>query len=225
MDREYAQYLLKKTQEDYNLIAEDYARTRHFIWDIENLAQYVIPGEKILDLGCGNGRILEILEDKNIDYVGLDNSEKLIEIAKKNYPQAKFLVGDALSLPFPNDFFDKVFSIRVLPHIPSNEFQFQFLKEVSRVLKPGGLLILTAWYLYGFTVKSNFLLMLENVFLKLIGKSKLDFGDALIPWGKKAIRYYHYFTKRGLKKLAEESGLKVKKIWSTPFDIYLIAEK
>jgi hypothetical protein len=92
-------------------------------------------------------------------------------------------------------------------------------------LKPGGLLILTAWYLYGFTVKSNFLLMLENVFLKLIGKSKLDFGDALIPWGKKAIRYYHYFTKRGLKKLAEESGLKVKKIWSTPFDIYLIAEK
>lgn len=225
MDRKYAEYLLKKTRQDYNLIAEEYTRTRNFIWDIEGLAQYVIPGEKILDLGCGNGRLLEVLKDKDVDYVGVDNAEKLIEIAKKNYPQAKFLVGDALSLPFPSDFFDKVFSIRVLPHIPSNEFQFQFLKEVNRVLKPGGLLILTAWYLYGLTNKRNFLLMMKNIFLKIIRRSKLDFGDALIPWGKKVMRYYHYFTKRELKELAEESGFKVKKIWTTPFDIYLIAEK
>jgi len=225
MDKEYAKYLLKKTQEDYNLIAEDYARTRQFTWDIKNLAEYVNSGEKILDLGCGNGRLLEILKGKRVNYIGLDNSQKLLEIAKKNYPDEKFQVGDALNLPFPENFFDKVFSIRVLPHIPSKEFQLQFLKEAKRVLKPRGNLILTGWYVYGLTVKKNFLLMIENVFLKIIGKSKLDFGDALIPWGKKVMRYYHYFTKRELKKLTEESGLKIKKIWTTPFDIYLIAEK
>lgn len=225
MDLNYANFLLEKTRQDYNLIAEEYARTRHFTWDIENLAQYVIPGEKILDLGCGNGRLIEILKDKDIDYIGFDSSEKLIKIAKSNYPKEKFFAGDALNLPFPNNYFDKIFSIRVLPHIPSQKLQLQFMEETKRVLKPGGLLILTAWYLYGFTNKRNFWLMLKNIFLKIIGKSKLDFRDALIPWSNKIMRYYHYFTKRELKNLAKEAMFKVKKIWTTSFDIYLIAEK
>lgn len=225
MEREYAEYLLNKTKEDYNLIAEEYASTRHFTWDIENLVQYVSSREKILDLGCGSGRLLEILKNRNINYFGIDGSKNLIEIAKKNYPAFKFQVADVLSLPFPNNSYDKIFSIRVLMHIPSEEFQLQFLKEAKRVLKTGGLLILTAWYLWRLRSKRNFLLMVKNAFLKIIGKSKLDFGDALIPWGKKAMRYYHYFTTGELKKLTEKSGLKVKKIWTTPFDIYLIAEK
>ncbi len=225
MEKEYAEYLLDKTKRDYSLIAEEYARTRNFTWDIENLEQYAVSGEKVLDLGCGNGRLLEILKGKDINYFGLDGSEELIEIAKYNYPQAKFFAGNALNLPFPKDFFDKVFSVRVLHHIPSKEFQARFLGEVGRVLKSQGLLILTVWYLCGLSNKRNLLLTMRNVFLKIIGKSRLDFGDALIPWGKKVIRYYHYFTKKRLKKLAEESGFKVKKIWTTPFDIYLIAEK
>jgi len=225
MERSYAEYILNKTKQDYNLIAEEYANTRHFTWDIENLVQYVSPAERILDLGCGSGRLLEILRDKNIDYFGIDFSEKLIEIAKRNYPSFKFQVANVLSLPFPNNFFDKIFSIRVLIHIPSKEFQLQFLNEAKRVLKPGGLLILTVWYLWKLRSKRNFFLMIKNAFLKILGKSNLDFGDALIPWGKKAMRYYHYFTAGELKKLTEKSGLKVKKIWATPFDIYLIAEK
>ena len=225
MKKEYAEYLLKKTKEDYNLIAKDYARTRHFTWDIENLSHYVISGEKILDLGCGNGRLLEILKGKDIDYIGLDSSKELIKIAKSNYPRAKFQVGNALKLPFQSNYFDKVFSIRVLPHFPSQELRLQFMKEAKRVLKPKGLLILTAWYLYGFSNKRNLLLMLKNVLLKIIGKSKLNFGDALIPWDNRIMRYYHYFTRKELKNLAEEAGFRVKKIWATIHDIYLIAEK
>jgi ubiquinone/menaquinone biosynthesis C-methylase UbiE len=225
MEKEYAEYILEKTKKDYNLIAEDYARTRHFTWDIENLVQYVSPGEKILDLGCGSGRLLEILKDKNIDYFGIDGSENLIKIAKRNYPDFKFQIADVFDLPFPNNFFDKIFSIRVLMQIPSKEFRLQFLKEAKRVLKPGGLLVLTVWYLWKFGSKKNFLLMLKNAFLKLIGKSKLDFGDALIPWDKKVMRYYHYFTKRELEKLVKESGFLIEKIWATRFDLYLIAKK
>ena len=67
--------------------------------------------------------------------------------------------------------------------------------------------------------------MLKNCFPKLIGKSKLDFGDALVPWSKKVMRYYHYFTKRGLEKLAKEAGFEIKRIWTTPTDLYLIAQK
>ena len=225
MEREYAEYLLNKTKEDYDLIAEEYARTREFTWDIEPLAKYVLPREKILDLGCGSGRLLKIFQKIEIDYLGVDGSKKLIKIAQRKYPNAKFQVADVLNLSFPNNSFDKVFSIRVLPHIPSKEFQIRFLKEAKRVLKPGGLLILTAWYLWGFTNKRNLLAIIKNLFLKIVGKSKLDFGDALIPWGKKIMRYYHYFTKNSLKRLVRESGFKVKRIWISPFDIYLIAEK
>jgi len=225
MEREYAEYLLEKGRQDYNLIAEDFARTRHFVWDIEPLKIYVKDGDKILDLGCGSGRLIEILHDKRINYICLDSSQRLIEIAKKNYPGFNFLVGEALNLPFPENSFDKVFSIRVLPHIPSKEFQIEFLKEVKRVLKPQGVLILTCWYLYRFKFKIQFILMLKNCFLKIMGKSKLDFGDALVPWGKKVMRYYHYFTKDGLGKIAKEAGFEIKRIWATSTDLYLIAQK
>jgi ubiquinone/menaquinone biosynthesis C-methylase UbiE len=225
MEKSYAEYLLEKTRQDYNLIAEDFARTRHFIWDIEPLKIYVKDGDRILDLGCGSGRLIEILKDKKVKYIGLDSSQKIIEIAKKNYPGYNFSVGEALNLPFPENSFDKVFCIRVLPHIPSDEFRIKFLKEAKRVLKPKGLLILTCWYLYKFKFKRQFLLMLKNCFLKLIGKSKLDFGDAFIPWDKKVLRYYHYFTKRGLKKLVKKVDFKIKRIWATPTDLYLICQK
>ncbi len=146
MDKEYAEYLLKNTKENYNLIPEEYSRTRVFISEeVKSLAEYAIPGEKILDSGCANGRFFGVLKEKKIDYYGIDISEKLIEIAKINYPGVNFQVADALNLPFPSNFFDKIYSISVLHHIPSQEFQFQYLKEANRVLKPKGLLILRVW--------------------------------------------------------------------------------
>src|SRR3989344_3970637 len=119
MNKEYAQYLLKKTIQDYNLIAEDYARTRSFIPDdIKSLGEYITSGDKVLDSGCANGRLFEIAGPKGADFYGIDPSEKLIEIAKKKYPEAKFQVASGLALPFPDNYFDKVYSISVIHHIP-----------------------------------------------------------------------------------------------------------
>lgn len=232
MDKEYAKYLLEKTRQDYNLLAEDFSRTRQFTWDIEGLAKYVFEGDKILDLGCGNGRLLEIFKEIKINYWGIDSSERLIGIAKRKYPKNKFEVGDLLNLPFPNNFFDRVFAIRVLHHIPSQEFRIQALQEIKRILKPGGTLILTVWNVWESKYKINLLRMIKNCFLKIIGKSKLDFGDAFVPWWKvneKILRYFHFFTKRELRKIVKESGFKVREIWQSKFnghsDIYLIAQK
>ena len=230
MQKEYAKYLLDKTIKDYNFIAEDYARTRGFTWDIEPLRQYVLSEERVLDLGCGNGRLIKILKGKNVNYIGVDASEKLIEIAKKNYPDSKFQTADAFDLPFPDNYFDKVFSIRVLHHFPSREFRLRFLEEAKRVLKPKGFLILTVWNVWGCKDKKYLWRLIESAFLKILGKSKLNFGDTFIPWGKKILRYQHYFTKNELKNLVEESGFKIKKIYTTSgtrqySDIYVIAEK
>lgn len=235
MDREYAKYLLKKTAEDYNLIADQFSSSRYSIWPELNIfGKYIKEGEKVLDLGCGNGRLLDLFKDKKIDYIGIDNSEKLIEIAKKKCPDAKFQVADALNLSFPDNYFDKIFSIAVLHHIPSEEFRLQSLKEAKRVLKPGGLLILTVWNLW--QRKTAWKLFLKHTLLQLIGKSKLDFKDIFYPWKSQdgvilIQRYFHLFTKNGLERLIKKSGFKIKEVEifkreeTKNYNIYIIAEK
>jgi len=231
MRKEYAEYLLKKTREDYNFLYLDYTRTRAFIpEDIKNLAKYALPGERVLDSGCGNGRLLEVLRE--VDYYGIDFSKNLIELAKEKYPQGKFFLRDALTLPFPDNFFDKVFSISVLHHIPSKEFRLKYLKEIFRVLKPGGKLILRVWDLL--KRKGGKKLFLKYAFLKIIGKTKLDFFDIFVPWkdskGRVLVqRYFHCFRKKELINLAKRAGFKVIKIWrageGARKNIYLILEK
>ena len=229
MDGEYAKHLLKQTCQNYNRIALNFTRSRGFIWDITELAEYVVSDDKVLDLGCGNGRLCKILKDKGIDYTGIDGSNELIEIAKENYPNVDFQTAHALDLPFPDDHFDKIYSIRVLHHFPSKKFREQFLTEAKRVLKPGGTLILTVWDVWGGRDKRNLSLLVKNAFLKLIGSSKLDFGDAFIPWGDEALRYYHFFTKNELKSLFKKTGFESRKIWNTGkkyrySDIYIVAD-
>jgi len=236
MDRKYAEYLLKKTKDDYNLIAEDFSRTRAGIPKVveqKPLKDYILAGERILDLGCGNGRLYELFKDCSIDYYGVDFSEKLIEIAKNHYPKAKFQITDALNLPFPNNFFDKVLSVAVFHQIPSEEFRRRFLTEIKRVLKPEGYLILTVWYLW--REKKVRKLIFKYTLSKLIGKSELDFKDIFLPWKNskgeiKVQRYYHCFTKKELIKIFQDVNLKIKEIDLVKhpeghYNIFLVAEK
>jgi ubiquinone/menaquinone biosynthesis C-methylase UbiE len=228
MKKEYAERLLKKTKEDYNKIAEEFSITREETWSEINFLfdDYVIPGDKILDLGCGNGRFFELLKDKDVNYIGVDFSEKLIEIAKKKYPKVKFQVADALNLSFPNNYFDRIYSIAVLHHIPSREFKLQFLKEARRVLKPNGLLILTVWKPKS---KKNWSLFLKYTTLKLIGK--LERKDVFQSWGKKMERYFHLFSEEELVDLAKEVKFKIIKEGiitnekGNRRNIYLVVEK
>jgi len=211
------------------------------------MAEYALVGERILDSGCANGRLFGVLKEKNVDYFGIDFSEKLIKIARKKYPEAKFRVADCLNLPFSANFFDKIYSISVLHNIPSREFRLQYFKEAKRVLKPGGLLILRVWDFW--RRKAFPKLFLKYTFLKLIGKStlqqvqgcpeiyrkaKLDFFDVFVPWkdSKSKVlveRYFHCFRKKELENLVKKSGFEIKEIWRDGEDprtnIYLIAKK
>jgi len=180
MDKKYAQYLLDKTKNDYNLIAEDFSRTRTQVWqELSSLFSDLKQGEKVLDLGCGNARYYQLFKEKGVDYTGIDTSEKLIKIAQEKYKRAKLFSVDALNLPFKDNSFDKIYSIAVLHHIPSRNFRLEFLKKAKRVLKPKGKLILTVWKLQG---KKEVSLLIKYTILKIIGKNKMDFRDILEPW-------------------------------------------
>ncbi|MFC1789469.1 class I SAM-dependent methyltransferase [Patescibacteria group bacterium] len=237
MDKKYAEYLINRTKEDYNLIAEDFSKTRDYLSiEMKFFGKDIQRGDKVLDLGCGNGRFSEVLVYKNAEYVGMDNSEKLIEIAQKRYPQTKFIMSSVFNLPFSDNYFDKIFSFATLHHIPSKELREQFFKETKRVLKPGGSFVLTVWdlnplrmLLIGKTERT--VKFLKYLILKLFRKSKLDFNDFFIPWKKDCQRYIHCFSKSELKRLAEKSGFKIKEIGiskkqkTEERNIYIITEK
>ncbi len=217
MDKNYAQYLLDQTKENYNRISQEFSNTRSFVWkELEPLAKYITKGDKLLDLGCGNGRMLQIFKD--IEYYGIDNSKNLIEIAKEKYPEADFQEGDVLNIPFPESSFDKIYSIAVLHHIPSKELRIRFFKEAKRVLKPNGFFILTVWNI-------SFKLVFKYALLKMFGKTKLDFKDVFIPWGNVYQRYIHCFTVKELEKTAKESGFNIKEKGFLGKNIYLILDK
>jgi SAM-dependent methyltransferase len=102
-------------------------------------------GERILDLGCGTGVLIQRLlqVSPEIEVFGIDTSAEMLEIAKQKLPESVELkVGSADNLPFPSNYFDIVIS--------TSAFHFfrdpsQALQEAKRVLKPNGRLVITDW--------------------------------------------------------------------------------
>jgi ubiquinone/menaquinone biosynthesis C-methylase UbiE len=107
------------------------------------LAQ-VKAGDRVLDVGCGSGRLTLAAQGwagENGEAVGIDPSPEMIQIARRNAERsrlkAKFEVGVAESLPFPDGSFDVVLNRLMLHHLPGDLKQ-RGLAEMRRVLKPGG---------------------------------------------------------------------------------------
>jgi tRNA (uracil-5-)-methyltransferase TRM9 len=208
-----SQQIIDQNKEIYNKIAEHFSDTRSFLWrDLEPLSQFVKDGDTVLDIGCGNGRLYQLFGEmsrpegmQNIRFVGVDISDKLIDIAKKEYPKGEFYVGDMVELSFENEKFDVVYSLVAFHHLPDHNLQIKALQEMKRVLKPGGKIILLNWNAYSDWVNK-----------KLEKGDYEDLGNQLfrVPWktgeGEKVgDRIYYGFTLEELEKITKEAGLKL----------------
>ncbi len=104
------------------------------------------PGTTVLDVGCGIGGSSRVLaKNYGFDVTGVTISPGQVERATRLTPEgvsAKFLVDDAMALSFPDESFDVVWSLEAGPHMPDKAI---FARELLRVLKPGGLLIVGDW--------------------------------------------------------------------------------
>ena len=97
---------------------------------------------KVLDLGCGSGR--NFIEDKNLEFYGIDFSKEMVRIARQK-PYKKVLKSNAWQIKFPDNFFDYALYISVLHCIPSKKNREKSLIELKRVLKPGAKIFISVW--------------------------------------------------------------------------------
>lgn len=212
MKDKIAKQLLTKVITDYDNIAEEFSQTRQSRWkEFEIFLKYIKNGQKIVDLGCGNGRFYEFLKkNRKIEYKGIDNSKNLLKLAKskfKNDSNCQFLEGDLLNTNLKTNFSDLVTAIASFHHLPGKNTRKKSLQEIHRILKDKGILIISVWNLF------------QNKYKKYVWKARLkhilslgkyDWRDTLIPWGKTDTkRYYYAFKPAELQKLLEENGFKI----------------
>lgn len=211
MRPETATKLLKSMPKTYDAIAAQFDRSRQNIWnDFVFFEEYIPEDPTILDVGCGNGRLLRYFEGKDIDsYLGVDNSAKLLEKAKKQHKgkRISFRKMDALKLPSTKKY-DAVFSMAVLHHIPSRELQRKALLELHKVLDEDGKLFLSVWDLHRFR---SFPYFVKAFFKWVFTGGDYSRRDLFIPWGKKnrKMRYCHAFTLNELHSLLKEAGFEI----------------
>jgi ubiquinone/menaquinone biosynthesis C-methylase UbiE len=123
---------------------DDFVRESEISWTknvIRVLQARAAGGLRVLDLGCGNGFTLQSLVEAypSCSFSGVDFSEDLLAIARsRNLPRTELSQGDARRLSFADASFDFVYTERCLINILDAEEQIRGVREIARVLKPGG---------------------------------------------------------------------------------------
>lgn len=204
MNEKTTKFLLEKVKKDYSNISDDFNKTRKHSWkEFEGFLKYIKNDQKIVDLGCGNGRFYEFIKKhKKIQYTGIDNNSPLLTKAKKTYSEASFIKGDLLKIPIQNGKIDTVISIASFHHIPSIKLKEKAINEIYRILKNKGILIITVWNLFQKKYKRY---IWQARIKHILSFGKYDSLDTFIPWGKTEVkRYYYAFKFKELKKLLEK---------------------
>jgi 2-polyprenyl-3-methyl-5-hydroxy-6-metoxy-1,4-benzoquinol methylase len=155
------------------------------------ISEYGIK-KNILDVGCGFGHFVLLLQQRSNFVVGIDSNVEIVKFGKKKLSIKNILVSDGTSLPFKENSFEWVIANQVLEHITEPA---KFLQEIQKILKLHGRLFLTT--------PNRFVYIRPRtpriIILGLLGLYKID------PTHVKE------YTSWGLKKLITENGFKIER--------------
>ncbi|MBI3260862.1 methyltransferase domain-containing protein [Candidatus Berkelbacteria bacterium] len=137
--------LVKETIQTYEKTAEDYYNNSENLSNVRPLLDYFIvhiPGNNVLEIGCGPGRDANYLSEHGLTVTGIDLSEHFIAMAQRNAPRATFQLMDMRKLMFANKTFDGLWIMASFLHIPKQEAPAT-LRGFARLLKLGGLMYIS----------------------------------------------------------------------------------
>lgn len=160
----------------YNDISKDFDKTRYYVWnEVKRFLDSLPKKSRLFEAGCGNGKNMLYRNDLIVE--GCDVCENFVNICKSK--GLEVTLGDILQIPQQNESFDNVICVAVLHHLLTYDNRVAAVKELLRILKPGGCVYIEVWN------------KAENK------KDKWTYvGDNnyLVKWKSTYDRYYHIFT-------------------------------
>lgn len=142
--------IIQDTQASYDQVAVEYSERfkdemddKPFDRDcLDHLAREVGELGPICDMGCGPGQIARYLHRQGVKALGVDLSANMVAEAQRLNPEIHFHQGNMLSLPDPDNSWGGIAAFYCIIHIPREQI-VEALLEMKRVLKPGGILLVT----------------------------------------------------------------------------------
>lgn len=178
----------KSTIDAYNKIAEEFHQRNAvsiYSKEYEIFESLIGKGSKIIDIGCGTGRDAEELIRRGFDYIGIDASGGMLEVAKNRVKDGKFEIGDFYKLDFEDETFDGFWAAASLLHVPKKDLD-KVVSEIRRVIRMNGV-----------------------GFISVKQKTTLDEGVIKEAKGGGIERYFSFFQKNELKEILERNGFSV----------------
>ena len=213
-------------REFYSRFAREFSKMRsEDAYEMGRIVSGIKPGSRVLDLGCGNGRmgIRLVREDEHLRYVGIDSCEELLDIARET-ASTELDSNDASRVTFaPMDItdsqwvdavqressaecFDVILLIAVLHHVPGREDRRRILWQAREVLASNGRIIVSAWQFPQSERMQKKIVPWSTVG---VDDKELEPNDSLLHWRRGGIgyRYCHWIDETELKELAQAANL------------------
>ena len=202
----------------YNIIAEDFSKTRCYTWKcLKIFGKKIIKDDDIqnktlIDIGCGNGRNLDYIVLENIikknNIYSIDGCQKFVKMVKdKGYNCNECLIQEMKNVD--NNTYDYLICIAVIHHLRTDEERFNAIIDCWNLVKKGGKAMFTTW-----AFEQNYIYKDKEIVINTKRPKKLELGDNIVVWkGNKLLekdntkynsivnRYYYIFNEETWKNL------------------------
>lgn len=211
MDETIARKLVELNSDFYERMAESFSATRlGFQPGFERLTAYVSSLARVLDVGCGNGRLARFLAERvgPVDYTGVDFSEQLLQTAA-GLP-GRYIRRD-LTQPgclFDLGEFQVITCLSTLQHIPGQTTRERLLREMGERLAPGGCILMCNWQFLDSPRQRRKVRPWVEAGIR---SEQVEPGDYLLSWerGGSGLRYVACIDFSATVALCESAGLRV----------------
>jgi tRNA (uracil-5-)-methyltransferase TRM9 len=203
------------TEETWDAIAHSFDVTRRKPWQqcldfIDSLPKTAV----VADIGCGNGRHLIPCAQQCQTVIGIDISRNLLSIVEQKLKERKITNtrlyhANVSQLPLKDESVDAVLYIAALHNVQGQGNRIQSLKEVNRILKTDGTVLISVWSRWQDKYRKQFF----KKWFTQIGKN--EFGDIDIYWRQHGLdipRFYHLYSKKEFVSDIRQAGLEIVEI-------------